>query len=531
MNKHRMMSLLSLLAFLGFAACSKETLESQKSQSQKKGDSNQVAGEYSTDVDAMSENRADTLNGGSGIQVGSMDSAMSGSPQTTSTIFKQESFDDIFISADSEATSTFSIDVDTASYTLTRQLINNQSIPVPEQVRTEEFINFFKYQYAQPEGEQPFAVSMEAMASPWKQSHQLLKIGIQGKNIDISSRPASNLVFLLDVSGSMSGANKLGLIKYGLTMISEQLTENDRIAIVVYAGAAGLVLDSTTGNETETIIGALEKLQAGGGTNGGEGIELAYKIASENKIEGGINRVILGTDGDFNIGRSTAEELDALIIEKAESGIELSVLGVGMGYMGDQKMESLANKGNGNYSYLDNQAEAKRVLTEELSGTLQTIAKDVKVQINFDPAKVASYKLIGYDNRRLENTDFEDDTKDAGELGAGHSVTALYELLLQDDINELDSETVTLQLRYKEPGSETSQLVEASNVLNQANTEDFTFINAVTAYALKLRNSADLADFTFDQIIELAGGADNPSLNEQRKEFIGLVEKTKALAQ
>ena len=443
----------------------------------------------------------------------------------------QEAVKNEFINTSEEDTSTFSIDVDTASYTLARQLINSQILPTPQQIRTEEFINYFKYEYPEPADESPFAVSLESMPAPWQAEHQLLKIGIQGKDIDISSRPMSNLVFLLDVSGSMSAANKLGLIKHGLTMMTEHLTENDRVAIVVYAGAAGVVLESTTGDQQEKIIGSLAQLQAGGSTNGSQGIELAYKIAVENKIEGGINRVILGTDGDFNVGPSSTEALNSLIIEKAATGIELSVLGVGMGYMGDHKMESLANKGNGNYYYLDSQSEAERVLTEELSGTLQTIAKDVKLQISFTPEKVASYKLIGYENRRLANEDFDDDTKDAGELGAGHTVTALYEIKLAEGVSELDSDSVNLQLRYKQPGSDESQLLEASNVLNQASTEDFNFINAVTAFALKLKNSSDVESFSFDAIIELAGGLDNANQSEERQEFVGLVEKVKSLSE
>mgnify|MGYP003329769960 CR=1 FL=1 len=449
-------------------------------------------------------------------------------PMMSEDIFLPEQIaENSFIEVEKEEISTFSIDVDTASYTLARQMLNNGVLPSPSQIRTEEFINFFKYQYTKPTGDTPFAVQMQSEATPWREGHQLLKIGIQGKSVDISSRPVSNLAFLIDVSGSMSSAGKLGILKRGLISMVEKFGENDRLAIVVYAGAAGLVLDSTTGTEKEKIIASLSSLNAGGSTNGGAGIELAYKIALENKIEGGINRVILCTDGDFNVGTTTKDSLDSLIMEKAQSGIELSVLGVGMRITSDQRMESIANKGNGNYYYLDSDAEAKRVLITEMSGTLQTIAKDVKVQVQFNSEKVKSYKLIGYENRLLANEDFADDSKDAGELGSGHSVTAIYQIELLDE-NIANEDLLTLDLRYKDPGGEESKLVQANNVVNPTDSKDFSFASAVAAFTLKLRGSEEVKDFSFDQIISLVGNKED--LSESRKEFIDLVQKAQILA-
>ncbi|MCY7348143.1 MAG: VWA domain-containing protein, partial [Pyrinomonadaceae bacterium] len=323
--------------------------------------------------------------------------------------------------------STFSIDVDTASYSNVRRYLNDGQMPPKDAVRIEELINYFEYDYPQPIGDAPFSVNTEAATAPWNRKHKIVSIGLQGKKVAMEDLPPTNLVFLIDVSGSMNTPDRLPLVKSGLRRLTEQLSAKDRVAIVVYAGKSGLVLDST--NNRGEILAALDNLEAGGSTNGGQGIQLAYKVALDNFIQGGNNRVVLATDGDFNVGVTSDNELVKLIEAKRKTGIFLSVLGFGTGNTNDSMMEKLADKGNGNYAYIDSQEEARKALGEQVAGTLYTIAKDVKIQVEFNPARVAGYRLIGYENRLLANKDFNDDTKDAGEIGAGHSVTALYEIV------------------------------------------------------------------------------------------------------
>lgn len=347
--------------------------------------------------------------------------------------FNTEQYDRIyenpFLKVDKNPLSTFSIDVDTASYANIRRYLNNNSRPPKDSVRIEEMINYFSYDYPAPKGDDPFSVNVEIGSCPWKGKHRLVRIGLKGKEIPANQRPSSNIVFLLDVSGSMMYGNKLPLLKKGLKLMVQNLHENDRVAIVVYAGASGLVLPSTSCEKKNTILEALDKLRAGGSTNGGAGIQLAYKVAIENFIPGGTNRVILATDGDFNVGTTGRGDLIRLIQEKAKSKVFLTILGFGMGNYKDATLEQIANKGNGNYAYIDSLKEARKVLVQQIGGTLVTIAKDVKIQIEFNPTKVNAYRLIGYENRLLRNEDFNDDTKDAGEIGAGHTVTALYEIV------------------------------------------------------------------------------------------------------
>ncbi len=347
--------------------------------------------------------------------------------------FNTEAYDyiaeSIFVSAAFDPVSTFSIDVDRASYSNIRRFINDGQLPPEDAVRIEEMINYFTYDYPAPTSDHPFSVTAEMSVAPWNSLHKLVRIGIQGRKIDTEDLPPTNLVFLIDVSGSMQSANKLPLLKSSFRMLVGELRPEDRVALVVYAGAAGLVLPSTPGDSKDEILEAIEALEAGGSTAGGEGIKLAYEVARENYIEGGNNRVILATDGDFNVGASSDAEMVRLIEEMREDGTFLTVLGFGTGNIKDSKMEKLADHGNGNFAYIDNLMEARKVLVTEMGGTLLTIAKDVKIQVEFNPARVQAYRLIGYENRALRDEEFNDDTKDAGELGAGHSVTALYEVI------------------------------------------------------------------------------------------------------
>lgn len=449
--------------------------------------------------------------------------------------------------------STFSIDVDAASYSNVRRFITNGQNPPADAVRIEEMINYFNYDYPQPKGEHPFSITTEMSNSPWNSKTKLVHIGLQGKNIDLSELPASNLVFLVDVSGSMESANKLPLLKKSFNLLVDNLRENDRVAIVVYAGAAGLVLPSTSGNDKEKILEALNNLSAGGSTAGGAGIKLAYKIAQENFIQGGNNRIILATDGDFNIGGSSDGEMTKLIEEKRKSGVYLTCLGFGMGNYKDSKMETLADKGNGNYAYIDNILEAKKVLVTEMGGTLFTIAKDVKLQLEFNPNKVESYKLIGYENRLLNSEDFNDDTKDAGELGAGHTVTALYEVVLKGEgtapsvdplryqnLTELvpktekNEELLTVKFRYKKPNEETSKLIvnhlTDKSVPLAKTSENFRFSAAVAEFGMLLRNSKHKANANYKQVVELAKASKGTDEHGYRAEFIRLVEMSEMQA-
>lgn len=436
-----------------------------------------------------------------------------------------------FLAAMQNPLSTFSIDVDTASYSNMRRFLRGGSLPPADAVRIEELINYFSYDYPQPEGDEPFSVNVEIADCPWKPTHRLAKIGLQGCRMEMTERPSSNLVFLLDVSGSMSAQNKLPLVKKAMEMLVEQLDEHDRIAIVVYASASGLVLPSTPGNEREIILSAMDELSAGGSTNGGAGIQLAYNVARENFIDGGVNRVILCTDGDFNVGVTERGSLTDLITQEAKSGTFLSVLGFGMGNLKDATMEQLADKGNGNYAYIDSRQEARKVLVEEAAATLVTIAKDVKIQVDFNPAKVQSYRLIGYENRMLAAEDFKDDTKDAGEIGAGHSVTALYEIVPvgaeevgtvepskyvgDEQVQEAvlsdaahSGELLTVRLRYKQPDADTSTefrvpVMDQPVAFAEA-TGDMQFAAAVAEFGMLLKGSKHSGSATLDEVIEIA---------------------------
>ena len=390
------------------------------------------------------------------------------------------------------AVSTFSIDVDTASYSNMRRFLTSGQRPPVDSIRIEELVNYFTYDYPQPKGEDPFSVNMEIASCPWNESHQLLRIGLQGKDIHAQERPATNVVYLIDVSGSMQNADKLPLLKSGFQMLSRQLGENDRVSIVTYAGQAGVVLEPTCGEETKKINEAIERLTAGGSTHGSAGIELAYELAQKNFIEGGVNKVMLATDGDLNVGVTGDDALVKLIKQKASEGVYLTVLGFGTGNIKDGKLEQLADNGNGHYAYIDNAREAHRVLVDQLSASLVTIAKDVKIQVEFNPAEVKSYRLIGYENRALAAKDFDDDRKDAGEIGAGHSVTAIYEIqpagaagemlsvpngmkyqkavkAPEQEVSPADSnlsdaaksgDLATLALRYKQPDANESKRIE-----------------------------------------------------------------------
>ncbi len=442
--------------------------------------------------------------------------------------------------------STFSIDVDAAAYSNIRRFINNGQKPPKDAVRIEELVNYFEYQHSQPKGDDPFAVDMEMANCPWAPDHKLLAISLQGKKIPYDNLPASNLVFLIDVSGSMSNANKLPLLKSSFKLLTDQLREKDRVSIVVYAGAAGVVLKPTPGNQKQAIKGALDKLEAGGSTAGGAGIQLAYKLARENFKEGGNNRVILATDGDFNVGESSDAGLVRLIEKERESGVFLTVLGFGMGNYKDNKMQELSGKGNGNHAYIDNISEAKKVLINEFGGTMFAIAKDVKLQLEFNPSKVAGYRLIGYENRMLNKEDFNDDKKDAGELGSGHTVTALYEIIpagteseFLADVDDLkyqnnkiekssSKEWLTLKLRYKKPDGDKSQLItttfdqKANNL--EKTSDNFRWAAAVAEFGLLLRESPFKQEAKYSQAIQLARSAKGEDKNGYRHEFIRMLE-------
>jgi len=442
--------------------------------------------------------------------------------------------------------STFSIDVDNAAYTNIRRFLNNGQ-PVPKDaVRVEEMVNFFKYQYPQPVDEHPFSINTEYSQSPWNAKHKLLRIGLQGKNIPTYNLPASNLVFLIDVSGSMSDENKLPLLKESMKVLVKELRAKDKVSIVVYAGAAGVVLEPTSGEDKETIIEAFDNLNAGGSTAGGEGIELAYQLAKQNFIKDGNNRVILATDGDFNVGKSSDADMEDLIEEKRKSGIFLTVLGYGMGNYKDSKMEILADKGNGNYAYIDNIQEANRFLGREFKGSLFAIAKDVKIQIEFNPKHVQAYRLIGYENRKLKAEDFKNDAVDAGELGSGHTVTALYEIIpvgvdsdfmpsdlkytkvKTDNESQYSEELATIKFRYKKPDGEKSiemiKTIADQAVSLEQSSRDFKFSSAVAWFGLKLRDSKYLSEKSTDAIKRLAQSGLSYDEDGYKAEFIRLVE-------
>jgi Ca-activated chloride channel family protein len=457
--------------------------------------------------------------------------------------------ENIFHDAANKPLSTFSIDVDAASYANVRRFISQGQRPPVDAVRIEELINYFDYDYEQPKGEDPFSIYTEISEAPWNTQHKLVHIGLQGKKISTEKLPPSNLVFLIDVSGSMADPSKLPLLKSSFKMLVEQLRDPDRVAIVVYAGAAGQVLPSTRGDDKRKILESLDQLEAGGSTAGGAGIRLAYEIARKNFVEGGNNRVILATDGDFNVGESSDQAMEKLIEQKREEGVFLTVLGFGMGNYKDSKMEVLADKGNGNYAYIDNILEAQKVLVNEFGGTLFTIAKDVKLQIEFNPARVQAYRLIGYENRLLKDEDFNNDKKDAGELGSGHTVTALYEVIpvgvksnfhsidplkyqtqrKKDEVQYGDSdEIMTIKFRYKKPDGNTSKLLVHAVVDKQVplakSSDNFRWSAAVAAFGMLLRDSEYVKGYTWEDVAQLAGGARGRDEQGYRIEFINLVK-------
>jgi secreted protein with Ig-like and vWFA domain len=468
-----------------------------------------------------------------------------------------------------QAMSTFSIDVDTASYANVRRFLNEGSLPPAEAVRLEEFINYFHYNYPQPEGNEPFAVDLKLFGCPWNAQHSLLRVGLQGREIKSEKRPISNIVYLVDVSGSMSSDDKLPLLKRGLTMMVDHLSENDTVSIVTYAGDAGVRLEPTNGTNKKKILDAIDSLGSGGSTNGAAGIEAAYRLAQQNFVKDGANRVILMTDGDLNVGVTSDEALVALIKEKAASGVFLTVLGFGTGNLKDAKLEGLADNGNGIYGYIDSLGEAHKVLVEQMSGSLVTIAKDVKIQIEFNPAQVAGYRLIGYENRVMANQDFANDRKDAGDIGAGHTVTALYEIVpvgamldttVADASSGLKYQTVApvgtpqaetgkselrlteaaksgelarVALRYKTPEGTESKLIEftaKSEVTSFSQADaDCRFAAAVAAFGMQLRQSQFAGNMTLDAIAEIASAATNNDPSGHRAEFVELVRRAKSL--
>ena len=473
--------------------------------------------------------------------------------------FNTESYDKYadnpFIRVAVDPRSTFSIDVDTASYSMVRRfLLQDSALPPKGAVRIEELLNYFSYDYPAARPGEVFTVSTEVNEAPWAKGHRLVRIGIKAKDVPVANRPASNLVFLIDTSGSMDQENKLPLLKRAFKLLTQQLDGRDRISIVTYAGSSGLVLPPTSADRKGEILAALDRLQAGGSTNGGQGIELAYATAAQHMVKGGTNRVILATDGDFNVGVTSQSELVDLVEDKAKLGVFLSVLGFGMGNYKDSTLEKLADKGNGNYAYIDDFAEAKKVFGEQVSGTLVTVAKDVKIQLELNPNRIEAFRLIGYENRVLAHQDFNDDKKDAGDIGAGHTVTALYELVpvggkvpgaAVDDLKYQEpsplkpaagnDELMTIKLRYKMPDGQTSQLVELpvrdeKRTLGAA-SPDFRFAAAVASFGMLLRDSAFKGDASYRTAVELAeSGVGDGRDVAARRELVTLVKKAESLA-
>lgn len=444
-----------------------------------------------------------------------------------------------------EPTSTFSIDVDTAAYANVRRFINNGHLPPPDAVRVEELINYFNYSYATPdEAEAPFRITTEIGPAPWNSGSYLLHVGIKGYQQARNGQTARNLVFLLDVSGSMQAANKLELLKKSLRLLVNRLNPQDRVAIVAYAGASGLVLPSTSAYQRDEIIHALERLRAGGSTNGGAGIELAYTVAQQNIIKGGINRVILATDGDFNVGLSSNKELLRLIKQKKRSGVGLTILGFGMDNYNDQLLEAISNAGDGNAAYIDTLQEAQKVLVDEIDATLETIARDTKIQIEFNPEQVNSYRLIGYENRMLRREDFKNDNVDAGDVGAGHTVTALYEITLNEGLRYQESKSTSsryqnelgiLKIRYKRPDESSSQEITHVLLRNDvqssfgSTSDNFRFSAAVAGFGQLLLNSEAIGEYSYDQLLSLAKQSRGIDEFGYRAEFLQLVNLAKSL--
>ena len=472
--------------------------------------------------------------------------------------YNTEDYDGIvenrFLSTTENALSTFSIDVDAASYSNVRRFLQMGQLPPAGAVRIEEMINYFHYDYPQPKNGDPFSINTELANCPWNPAHKLVLVGLQGKKIPVENLPASNIVFLIDVSGSMMEENKLPLVKTSMKLLVDQLREQDKVSLVVYAGNAGLVLPPTSGANKSTIKDAIDKLEAGGSTAGGEGIRLAYKTAKENFLKAGNNRVILCTDGDFNVGASSDDALISMIEEERKSGVFLTVLGFGMGNYKDNKMEKLADKGNGNHAYIDGLNEAKKVLVSEFGGTLFTIAKDVKLQVEFNPSKVQAYRLIGYENRLLNKEDFNNDKKDAGELGSGHTVTALYELIpvgvkneFAESVDKLkylqpnqapanagSNELMTVKFRYKKPDGDVSKLiehpVEENPFLLDAASANFRFAAAVAEFGMLLRNSEFKQSSSYNNAWQMAKEALGKDEEGYRSEFLKLLKNAQSIA-
>lgn len=457
-----------------------------------------------------------------------------------------------FLAARDNPLSTFSIDVDTASYANVRRMLRDGQLPPKGAVRVEEMLNYFTYDYAKPEGDAPFSTNLEVATCPWQPDHRLVRIGLKGREIPVAERKPANLVFLIDVSGSMDEPNKLPLLQQSLRLLVDQLGENDRVAIAVYAGSSGLVLPSTS--DKTAIREALANLKAGGSTNGASGIRLAYEEAAAHFQKEGVNRVILATDGDFNVGVTNQSDLVDLITEKAKSGVFLSVLGFGSGNLKDSTMEKLADKGNGNYAYIDSLNEGRKVLVEQMGGTLVTIAKDVKIQVEFNPAVVSNYRLVGYENRALKKEDFADDKKDAGEIGAGHTVTALYEVVMVGSMStevhaeplRYQSNTVqmkmatlpsgemlTVKLRYKDPAGDVSKLLEFpltdDHQKLEAASRDFQFASAVAEFAELLRKSKHSQLASWESLIARASESKGEDRGGYRAEFVELARRAEAL--
>lgn len=457
-----------------------------------------------------------------------------------------------FFMANQEPLSTFSVDVDAASYSNFRRYVNQGNLPPNDAIRIEEFINYFSYNYPQPKGKDPVSINTEVGQCPWNTQNRLVRIGLKAKEIADENMPASNFVFLIDVSGSMYGATRLDLVKASMKLLVNNLRDKDKVAIVVYAGNAGEVLPSTSGADKQKIREALDQLTAGGSTAGGAGIKLAYEIAKKNFVKDGNNRIILCTDGDFNVGVSSNQGLEDMVAQERKSGIFLSVLGYGMGNYKDSKMQTLAEKGNGNAAYIDNLQEANKVLVTEFGGTMYTVAKDVKLQVEFNPAKVQAYRLVGYESRLLNKEDFNDDTKDAGEMGAGHTVTALYEVVPVgvkfsaagvDDlkyqktekkkaVEYTDSpEILTVKLRYKLPNEDVSSKIELPLIDNGSNknTDDFKFASAIAMFGQLVKNSTFKGSATYEDVVSLAMSGYGDDKQGYRREFVRLAETVKNL--
>ena len=458
--------------------------------------------------------------------------------------------DNRFLTASANPLSTFSIDVDAASYSNVRRFLSQGTLPPADAVRLEELVNYFSYAYPDHTGSHPFAVSTDVGSCPWDRDHRLVRIGLQAKHVATRDLPPSNLVFLIDVSGSMQSEDKLPLVKQAFRALVQELRPEDRVAIVVYAGAAGLVLPSTSGADKATILEAIDRLEAGGSTAGGAGLRLAYDVARENYLPEGNNRLILATDGDFNVGLSSDAEMIRLVETRREEGTFLTVLGFGTGNLKDTKMEQMADKGNGHYAYIDNFREAHKVFVREFGGTLFTVAKDVKIQVEFNPARVQAYRLLGYENRVLAKEDFADDKKDAGEIGAGHAVTALYEVVpvgappvavAGDSLTyqqvtlkptaSRSNDLLTVRLRYKDPTGTRSRLLSAPVVdQGERGSADLRFASAVAAFAMVLRNSEYRGSADYNLVLALARESRGEDEEGYREEFISMVERARTLS-